>query len=321
MGKKASTMFKCISCGNSDADTRTLADAKDSDKIEVALCQTCGLVQLVRVPGRNELTDYYRSEYRLDYKGANAPKPHHVYRAGKIAVDRLEKIKKFIAPGASVLDIGAGGGEFVFLAGEMGFDASGIDPSAGYIEHAREMYGADLRSIAIEDLEAEKTYDLITLFHVLEHLPDPGGAVKAIARHLEKDGHLFIEVPDFGSQETSPYNFFHKAHVSYFIDRTLIELMREDFEICDVNTGRALQVIGKKRETPAVADDSTLSRLRSEALRVSRKRWEGKNLKEYLMHGAMKSPFRKVARMTRERSRSRGKTSREILESFLKQPR
>ena len=141
-------------------------------------------------------------------------------------------------PRARLLDIGAGGGEFTFLAGKMGYDSAGIDPASGYIEHARENYGADLRALDLDQIESGKKYDLITLFHVLEHLPDPLGAIKSIAGHLEDQGILYVEVPDLCSRDTSPYNFYHKAHISYFSDLTLLDILQEDFEILEVDSGR-----------------------------------------------------------------------------------
>lgn len=98
---------------------------------------------------------------------------------------RLRKIGKYAMPGARHLDIGAGGGEFTFLANMMGYDSAGIDPASGYIEHTRENYGTDLRAIDLDQIEPDRKYQLITLFHVLEHLPDPQGAIKSIAGHLE----------------------------------------------------------------------------------------------------------------------------------------
>ena len=308
--------FNCIVCDGSRADTRRLPDAKDGEEIEIALCQTCGLVQLVHDLTKERLSEYYKTEYRLKYRKSDTPKPRHVYRAGKAAMKRLRKISGYSKAGARLLDIGAGGGEFTFLAGKLGYISAGIDPSSGYLEYARENYGANLRSIDLDQLEPDEKYDLITLFHVLEHLPDPLGAIKSIAGHLENGGIFFVEVPDLRSRDTSPYNFFHKAHLSYFSDLTLRDILEEDFEVLEIDSGRVLQMILRKRASKERFEEGTIADRRRAALELSRRRWNEKTAMEYLLHGALLSPFRKVFRMVEERIHTRGRSAREILEAM-----
>ncbi|MFO0008530.1 MAG: class I SAM-dependent methyltransferase, partial [Betaproteobacteria bacterium] len=67
-------------------------------------------------------------------------------------------------------------------------------------------------------------FDLITLFHVLEHLPDPGAGLARLAGWLKPGGHLYVEVPNAVTRVASPSNLYHRAHLYYFAPEPLAAL-------------------------------------------------------------------------------------------------
>ncbi|HTN24000.1 MAG TPA: class I SAM-dependent methyltransferase [Solirubrobacteraceae bacterium] len=98
-----------------------------------------------------------------------------------------------------LLDIGAGRGRFVADARAAGWDADGIEPSARGIEGARAL-GVELQRAGIDDAAvATGSLDAATLWHVLEHLDDPGPALERIAGWLRPGGLLLVGVPNLGS--------------------------------------------------------------------------------------------------------------------------
>jgi SAM-dependent methyltransferase len=102
------------------------------------------------------------------------------------------------APGR-LLDIGAGRGRFVASARAAGWDAQGIEPSLRGVEGARAL-GIDLERAGIDDADvAEGSVDAATLWHVLEHLDEPGPALQRIAGWLRPGGLLLVGVPNLGS--------------------------------------------------------------------------------------------------------------------------
>lgn len=308
-------MFCCIICKGTEADIRSVRDAKDGASISIALCSTCGHVQLANVPSTQTLEAFYRTEYRRAYRRADAPKPKHVYRAGSNASARISLILPHVDKGTRLLDIGAGGGEFVYLAARSGLQAQGIDPASGYLEFARENYGAELRGVGVDELEAEERYGLVTLFHVLEHLPDPVGAIATIADHLEPDGLLYLEVPDLCAKDTSPTNLWFKAHISYFTPLTLALLVTPHFEVLQTHSGRVLEMILRKRPAPIAVPD--LSSARNAAVELSRQRMAGKTFGEYLANGGMTAIFRSAARALREYRQTGNRSAKEVLDAFL----
>lgn len=98
--------------------------------------------------------------------------------------------------GAKVLDAGAGPGRLVEALGEGGYDASGIEPSVRSTAIATEA-GRDVTRASIEEWDgATGPYDAAVLWHVLEHLDDPGAALGRIASWLRPGGMLLIGVPN-----------------------------------------------------------------------------------------------------------------------------
>lgn len=112
---------------------------------------------------------------------------------------RLKYISSF-SPGKKLLDIGGGKGEFLNTAKNHGWDVSGIEPSPRFCQYAKEKLDLDMKQGFLNtETFAGRRFDLITLNHVLEHVDKPYQLLDLISGYLEKDGILFIEVPNVNS--------------------------------------------------------------------------------------------------------------------------
>lgn len=101
---------------------------------------------------------------------------------------------------ASLLDAGAGRGRFVAAARAAGYDARGIEPSARGVEGALAAYGVELERAGIEDAAVPAgSLDAVSLWHVLEHVDDPGAALDRVAVWLRPGGALLVGVPNLAS--------------------------------------------------------------------------------------------------------------------------
>jgi SAM-dependent methyltransferase len=159
-------------------------------------CERCGFVfrpdldeeALRRVYAEGDYEDIRGAQYltELAYRRRDA----------RVRLAYMEPLVR----GGSLLDIGAAGGAFVAEAADHGFQASGIEPVPSFARAAREQLGVDVRdgTIAEADL-GEGCYDAITLWHVLEHVPEPLVQLRRIARALAPGGTLALEVPNAGS--------------------------------------------------------------------------------------------------------------------------
>ena len=211
----------CCLCQSESLSGFIRPDAKSSERIALGECARCGHVQQVNMPSPEELATYYSHHYRSDYKAVHVPKKKHVHRAGRVALERLQMLQNFQESRRSLLDVGAGGGEFVYLASKRGWTATGIEPNLGYSEFARNEYGVEVRTGSLGDAAFEPV-DVVTMFHVLEHMPDPQASVQRVYERLTPQRFFFVEVPNLIQKDSSPHNIFFKAHVQYFNKDTLL---------------------------------------------------------------------------------------------------
>ena len=292
------TAFRCRLCNAHRAHSILVRDAKAGGPLPIAFCERCALVQQAALPDPESLRDYYAHSYRQDYKGVHTPKLKHVHRAGLTALSRLAFLREsgMLSPGMRLLDIGAGGGEFVYLARRAGFAAEGIEPHVGYSEFAGAEYGVQISTMALDELDCAST-EVVTLFHVFEHLADPLAAMRRIHEVLVADGLLFIEVPNILQPDASPHNIWFKAHLFYYSRHTLAAAASRWFAPILTNDRGNLRVLFRKRAVPL---DLPLFPTRDE-VEHNWRRMVDKGWREYLLSGsALTKPWRRVCQMMTE---------------------
>lgn len=170
----------------------------------------------------DDLVKFYREDYRVAYKRTYEPKPKHILRAAEVALERLRHSRQAAQPGMRCLDIGAGGGEWVYLMQRLGCESLGIEPNTGYGSFAKERYGVDVFLGVYQDADLEpETFDLLSLFQVLEHLADPVEDLRRMGRFLRKGGLLLVEVPDILFPGMRFEHKWHEGHLFGFDALTL----------------------------------------------------------------------------------------------------
>ncbi|HRK57436.1 MAG TPA: class I SAM-dependent methyltransferase [Burkholderiaceae bacterium] len=305
--------FQCRLCAFAEGETWAVRDAKSLDRLVMGLCARCGLVQQLNMPTDEALKIYYAHHYRQDYKKTYEPKLKYVQRAGHAALDRLRFIKTHLKADRTLrlLDIGAGGGEFVYLSRKHGFEASGVEPNEGYAQYAQKTYGVDIRTQMFDELDAACS-DVVTLFHVFEHMANPQAVMKKLADVLTDDGVLVIEVPNLLQGDASPHNIFFKAHLFYYCRYTLAAAASRYFDVLQIEDAGNLKAIFRKRRQVAaqlqLPDQQALAHIRR---RLSQKGW----VEYVLLGGGWRKPFKRLARMWSERQ-LKGLAARQVLDQL-----
>ena len=217
-----SCSIPCNLCGSTEVSV--LAErSRTGEPLRTVICSRCGLVWADPLP--HNPVDFYENDYRVSYKGSYAPKLKHILRAGNVALSRYRKIEHFLSEPLKILDVGSGGGEFAFLLKTIGHHVKGIEPNKGYAEHSIREYGLDVEVGFIQDVELPReSFDLITLWHVLEHTQDPCDVLSRLHTLLKPHGILVIEVPNVEAKCQSPSSTFHEAHIFNFNTATLQRL-------------------------------------------------------------------------------------------------
>lgn len=187
----ASTMesVACNLCGRDDA--RPLARPRG---FRVVRCRACGLVYVNPRPVPEALLPLY-----ADYHGRDGESEASWDRLmGRIFRESAAILcaSRNGSGRGRLLDVGCGFGAFVAAMRERGWDAEGLDPSPAVVAAAARR-GRPVRLGTLEGMPAPHgTYDAITMFYVLEHLPDPMGTLRKAWGLLAPGGTILIRVPD-----------------------------------------------------------------------------------------------------------------------------
>ncbi|WP_347988212.1 class I SAM-dependent methyltransferase [Methylomonas sp. AM2-LC] len=216
------SLMPCNLCENHDVSilgTRS----RSGNPLRTVICKHCGLVWSDPFP--HDPKHFYAEEYRLNYKNTYSPKSKHVLRAGKVALGRYQKIKHLLEEKKTILDVGTGGGEFAYLLKSSGHELFGIEPNKGYAEYSVAEYGLNLHIGFIQDSQFSlESFDLITIWHVLEHTEDPFFVLCKLRDLLKPQGVLVVEVPNIEATCQTPKSTFHEAHLFNFNLETLVKM-------------------------------------------------------------------------------------------------
>ncbi len=183
-------------------------------------CPACGLVFREQIDERTIRRLYDDGDYAVERLDAHA--------RGRLRDARLRADwTKAAAGGMALLDLGAGTGFFVAAAQKVGYAAIGVEPADLHARFAREQLGVDVRTGYLGRCEPPVgRFDVISMWHVLEHVGDPVELLREIGEHLRDGGHVVIEVPNIDSvgAKLMGGGWAHldpEAHVCHFSVRSL----------------------------------------------------------------------------------------------------
>lgn len=130
----------------------------------------------------------------------------------------------------SILDVGCAGGAFIKAAANLGFQPIGIELSRWLTQHGKEEYGLDIRPGTLEEQNFQpESFDIITLWDVIEHLTDPYSVIARASLLLRKGGILVINYPNYNSVARRilgvKWPFFLNVHLIYFTPSTIANFL------------------------------------------------------------------------------------------------
>jgi 2-polyprenyl-3-methyl-5-hydroxy-6-metoxy-1,4-benzoquinol methylase len=180
--------------GSGDRPLRAPTGVFVKDGYELVRCSSCGLAFLTNPPSAAELERLY--SFACDYHVQFRDDPAEIARRFALAERQLAAISRHRKPGRC-LDIGASAGFFVKTAADHGWDAHGIELSRDTAELARERYGVDVACARLEESTFEPgSFDAVTLWDVIEHVPDPVDTMRRVSALLKPDGVVGILTPN-----------------------------------------------------------------------------------------------------------------------------
>lgn len=246
--------MNCKTCGSSAISVYLRSDVGG-----IQQCTSCGTVFLSPERQESAAESLYSQDYFTEREGyffhdgvvdASGQESPHIadFRAG------LALIEAHAPPSGSLLDIGCATGSFLSLALAKGWKCHGVEVSAFAAARARERTGCEIFCGKLEDAPfGAGVFDVVTMWDLLEHLPDPLQGLEKARALLRPSGLLLVNTPNensllrqvarflyrgSGGRITAPVNrLYHCYHLYYFAEETLKALLRRaGFELVEVNT-------------------------------------------------------------------------------------
>lgn len=304
--QRSTASLPCAVCGNDRVKIIAEKD-RNGQPLTNVMCMNCGLVWVDPQPSNENTEKFYSSEYRKQYKGAFQPKPKHCYRETQRAIDRTNRFLSIYKSGMSVLDVGAGAGFFAYVLQRQGILIDGIEPNEEYAKFARANLGLGaIRTGFLLDLTATGQYDLITINHVFEHLPNPRLAMEAMHKLLKKGGHVLMEVPNIEAIYHAPNKIFHVGHLYWYNPNTIRALaLQLGFLVDDMRIVKGtmhINVVLTKSDESSASEAEVNALLSGNARRIAEVLQQHTMLRHYSTPAPYARFVRKMYRYYKERT-------------------
>ncbi len=208
------------------------------DPFQIAFCHSCKLHVTIPAPSDADMGKYYPAGYYGSGQRFTRTVEWLLHRLHNYRVHQIEQHE---SPG-KVLDIGCGRGLLLDKLRKHGWTPLGTELSEDAAAFARNRLKLPVLTQPLEEIGLPSSgFDLVILWHVLEHVQSPRDMVREVARILKPGGTLLVAVPNFGSWEAqwSRDHWFHldvPRHLTHFTPKTLGRMLGEaGLPITDIN--------------------------------------------------------------------------------------
>jgi len=233
--KNTENIFVCPVCGESSFTV--VFGVKDylltGEIFNVSRCDACEFLITLPFPPPEKIGSYYKAEEYVSHSGTNRGIINSLYHIVKpINLKKKRKIADRFSLNMSLLDIGCGTGDFLSHCRDNGWDVKGIEPDKDARSYAISSHGLDILDLSGFSQFNSNSFDVITMWHSLEHVYDLKTMLNEINRTLKQDGTLIVAVPNHESYDAEHYGEFWAAydvprHLYHFNKKTLGRLFNK----------------------------------------------------------------------------------------------
>lgn len=226
----------CEICGESASDVvaeRTDLLLGGQDIFLMQQCHNCGIVYLKPRPTPSKMVDFYPEDYQPYTVGVHAENSLNRFLRRYGLQKRYKIIEKYVKQG-NLLDVGCATGDFLAeVAAQPEWSVFGIETSATAARYARDQVGLDVLVSTLNQASfPAESFDVITMWDVLEHVYDPCAVLDEVSRLLKPGGVFVVNHPNLGSVDRRLFGRFWAGfelprHLYLFPTKLLEDLMAQ----------------------------------------------------------------------------------------------
>jgi 2-polyprenyl-3-methyl-5-hydroxy-6-metoxy-1,4-benzoquinol methylase len=232
----------CPICDSPDQELfmNSIDYSVSKEAFSIVCCKSCGFHFTSPIPDEASIGSYYKSESYVSHSSSKKGVINRIYHWVRwYSLRRKVSLINSLSKEKSVLDIGAGTGHFLKQAKKAGWKVTGLEPDSDARNLAKSVNDVDLLDQqSLYSLENE-SFDVITMWHVLEHVYHLKKDVLRITELLKPEGTLVVAVPNMDSYDAKHYKEYWAAfdlpiHLYHFTQKDIISLFdRYSFELVE----------------------------------------------------------------------------------------
>lgn len=194
-------------------------------------CSNCNTLFTNPRPDEKSIITYYKSDSYISHSNESNSLINIIYKKVRaITLKRKLKMLERFAFQGKVLDYGCGTGHFLSYASQHGWNVRGVEPD----DAAREQVSSNLQQYVAPSLPElkDEDFDVITLFHVLEHVHSLEETLKDLLSRLNRNGVLFLALPNYKSADAQKYHthwagYDVPRHLYHFDQKSIFRLSKK----------------------------------------------------------------------------------------------
>ena len=223
-------LTNCPICNSSDTSLfmACVDNTVSRETFNIVVCNGCGFKFTNPRPEEDKVGDYYKSEEYVSHSNTKKGFINSTYQIVRkyTLLKKLQLISRYFKTG-NILDIGCGTGEFLNTCKQAKWNTLGIEPDENARKMARENYGLDVKEEGEINALPDAGFDVITMWHVLEHVPKLNERVEDLKRLIKPNGVIIIAVPNCSSWDAGHYK---ERWAAYDVPRHLYHFTPKDIE-------------------------------------------------------------------------------------------
>ena len=227
---------ECPVCKNTRFDNFLICEdhSVSGESFALVKCTKCSLIFTNPRPKEENLSSYYQSTNYISHTDKGNTLINWVYKLVRkyTLSKKISLVKRLNGKAGTLLDYGCGTGDFLKEANQKGWHAFGFEPD----ESARKIAEKKNPQRILSNLKNEnQTFDIITAWHVIEHVADLKKTVKQLRKMLNVNGHLILAFPNNKSFDAKHYGSFWAAYDVprhlYHFDKDSIQYFSKQFKL------------------------------------------------------------------------------------------